>query len=267
MRTIGLMMLALSFSFPQWIEGFEGSACTQEKYHFYCDAKYSYYNTQHFWNSDGSRKKAHNDFRKMMGVAYIEYGLTDCDTLTANFGWARIDESVNGRVFGFNDVEIGWKHYLFQKGNFYFTSQAILIVPPEKVYKPGLRYGRWGGEIDILATRIFNDGWTDLKLGYRHYNGFPSDQIRADALFYYQPFSRITLCAGALLEYGVYNGHSKLNQSYILYAPEYRLLKARIEAYWCVYKCASLSIGYEQHLWGRDVGTGGKVYGGAQIQF
>ncbi|MFQ5729872.1 MAG: hypothetical protein ACE5GN_05890, partial [Waddliaceae bacterium] len=202
---------------------------------------------------------------------YAEHGFTCNDTISIRGSWARIDESINGRTFGFEDVEVGWKHCLGTKLGHLFSVELLGIVPVETVHKPGLRYGEYGGECNLLFSRGFAF-WDrcasyDLRVGYRVYAGFPSDQVRVNGALNFFPFSRLMITASGHLEYGLFNGGSRTDESLFLLNPNYRLFRGQIEATACIYKGLSAFIGYQRHLWGRNVGTEGGIYGGAQVQF
>lgn len=104
-------------------------------------------------------------------------------------------------------------------------------------------------------------------IGYRKYEGFPSDQLRAQAMVNFFLFSRLQITGSSHLEYGLFNGSSRTDESLFLLNPNYRLLRSQIDVVLCLYKGASIFVGYHRHLWGRNVGTEGGMYGGTQIQF
>jgi hypothetical protein len=238
---------------------------------FCLSGSYWKYSSDHFWNAEGKRCDAFNKFTKEEYILYAEYGLTERDTLSLKEGWARISESVNGRTMGFADIEIGWKRSLCQKGGAFISGEIVGIIPLECDHKPGLRYGRYGGEFNWLLSKNFSYhrliGKYDFRLGYRTYEGFPSDQIRADAAAIFNLFSSVQLLLAGHLEYGLFNGHSVMNQSFFCFYSNYRLLKGQMELLFSLYRSASLFIGYQKHIWGKNIGTGGSWYGGAQIQF
>lgn len=215
---------------------------------------------------------AFNKFEKDLYQGYAEYGLTWRDTISIKGGWARIEETLNGRNFGFTDIELGWKRYLCQKNGALISAELVAIIPPEEEHSPGLRYGCWGGEINLLMSNGFylanTRGAYDLRLGYRTYDGDPSDQILADAVGRFMIFPRVCLLAGLNLQYGLLNGHpTRSQQSLFCFFPNYRLLNGKVEVMFNVFKGASIFAGYQRHIWGRNVGTGGEWYAGAQCQF
>ncbi len=246
-------------------------ACVLAKGSGYASATYWTYESSTFWNSNGKEKDAYNEFEQQAVWLFLQYGLTNCDTLSIEGGWARIEESLDGKAFGFEDVEIGWKHCFGTKWYHTISAQVIGIIPSETEFKPGLRYGQFGGEIDLMASKGIHllgcRGSYDLNLGYRFYEGFPSDQIRAYYGINLFPCSRLMLTGCLQLEYGLFNGDSRKDTSFFLLNPNYRLLRGQLEAQLYLIKGVSLTLGYQQHLWGRNIGTNGGVYGGASLTF
>jgi hypothetical protein len=274
MKALFTLWVIAAFIVPSRLIGIASdhkTACPQKKGHTYICAKYETYHSDEFWNSSGKKRDAHNEFEKVEYKFYAEYGLSNRDTFSLNSAWGRVDESVNGRLFGFEELEIGWKHYWGTKWCHYVSTELVGIFPLETEYKPGLRYGEYGGEFNLLLTKGLKFwkrcGSYDLRLGYRAYTGFPSDQIRADATFNLIPMSRVLLSAGGYLEYGLFNGHSKEDESLFDLNPNYRLFRVQVQGAVSVYKGASVFVGCQRHLWGRNVGTKGGYYAGLQIQF
>lgn len=269
MKLIAQFLFLIFFCSSPWKS--EGCSLVQEQGGFYCSTHYSTYNTSHFWNKNGKKLPSYNDFHKKTYHAYSEYGLTSLDTLGIWGSYSRIEESVNGRTIGFADFEINWRHLWCQYNGHNFATQVIAIVPAESTYKPGLRYGRYGGEISLLYLREFDfyhrGAWCETRLGYRTYDGFPSDQIRADLMVGYQLFSRLEIMAEAFLDFGLFNGDFYVNQNVILYNPNYRLLKLQVEGYLTLTDFAYINVGYFQHVWGENIGTGGGLFAGACLIF
>ncbi len=247
------------------------TAYLQRKGGIYLCGQYTSYESHEFWNKEGKKRDAHNEFEKSLYSLYAEYGLTKWNTLTLKGGWGRIEESLNGRTFGFEDLTVGWRHCLGCKWGHLVSIELDAIIPVEDEYKQGLRYGKIGGECNLLLTKGFavSDwrGYYDIRLGYLGYDGFPSDQLLGDLVFNLSVFSRLTLTLGGFLEWGLFNGSSRDDASHFLYNPNYRLFRGEIQATFNIYDGASLFIGYDRHFWGENAGTNGSVYGGAQIQF
>jgi len=232
---------------------------------------YWYYRTDHFWNSSGKRLSCDNHFKKKKTSTYVEYGLTCTDTLSALASYTFVDESLNGSASGLGDFEIGWKHKLWEYSEHTISAQAVGIIPASE-YRPALRYGRAGAEVNLLYSNSFyiprhgQCGRTHFRVGYRSYIGFPSDQIRADAKVCYSISPKVQLLAQTSLEYGLFNGRSRVSQSNFALNPNYRLFKAQLQ---CVFHLWSipLTLGYRWHVWGRNVGTGGGFLGSARLNF
>ncbi|NGX43430.1 MAG: hypothetical protein K940chlam7_01727 [Chlamydiae bacterium] len=274
MKAAVILSVLLTFSLPSILTGMasdQKSACILPKGQTLLSGTYWSYSADKFWNSSGKKCSAYNEFDKFEYTFYLEYGLTCRDGISAKGTWGKIDESINGKTFGFGDVEIAWKHCLGTKWRHLVSMELLGIIPVEDKHKPGLRYGKYGGEVSLLASRGFclweRKGSYDLRLGYRNYEGYPSDQIRADGQLNFFPFSRLQISASGHLEYGLFNGNSRTDQSLFLLSPNYRLFRGQIEAVLCIWKGLSAFAGYHQHLWGRNVGTNGGFYGGARAQF
>lgn len=263
-----------AFMIPATLCGLAGdykTACVQGIGQALFEVQYCRYEADEFWNASGKKKDAHNEFKRDEYSLYIEAGLTAKDTVSVKGAWARIDESINGRTFGFEDVELGWKHSLGTKWNHLLATELVGIIPVERDHKPGLRYGQYGCELNLLLTRgltLFQKCASyDIRLGYRAYEGYPSDQLRADLRFSFCPCPKVVLSASGHLEYGLFTGNSRTDESLFLFNPNYRLLRAQVEAEYRIFRCAALFAGYRQHLWGRNVGTSGGAYGGMRFQF
>ena len=239
------------------------TVCPLDPWEAQIELTYKQYETEHFWNKTGSRRSAHNDFIKREVEIYGELGITPCDTLTAKASWARAQERLNGRTFGFSDIELGWRRFLWSYASRTFAARALAIIPVETTYIPAIRYGRFGGELDLLMN------WCcyDFLVGYRYYDGFPSDQIRAEACMRWEISSRITFVGEANIEWGLFNGDSRPDASLFLFQPNYRLFKVKAEAQFKLCQYISTNVGYFQHVWGENIGTGGGFYGGIDIHF
>jgi hypothetical protein len=269
MHTLPLRTITLILIYFPYI--LLGCSLVENKNQLFISGAYSTYHTNHFWNKNGHKLSTYNNYHEESVHAYIEYGITDLDTVGIKSIYSRIEESVNGRTFGFGDFEANWRHLLYESEQDSFAFQAHLIIPSETTYVPNLRYGEWGGQFSLLYLRNFlvcdRAGWIESRVGYRVYHGFPSDQARADINLGYQLFSKFEVIASACLDYGVFNGKHHQNQSIILYNPNYRLLKAEIQGLYTINNHVSLSFGYFEHFWGNNVGAGGGLIGRANLIF
>lgn len=231
-----------------------------------CLLSYSHYDTDHFWNKHGKKLPTHNHFRRQAYTLYAEYALRCEDSFTFDGGYDVIRESLNGPTLGLEDFELGWKHMVYSTDTAALTTQITALIPGG-VKRSSLRYGQWGIQAELLYSDQYGDGWYDLGLGYRYYQGFPSDQIVADAAVGYD-FSRCLQFIAALqLEYGLFNGQARKNFNNIVFNPNYRLLNGQIECDYRLMRHVTLVAGGFTHLWGNNVGSGGGFFGGAWIDF
>lgn len=231
---------------------------------------YSNYSTKHFWNGHGKKLKTFNDFDRNAFLIYGEYALNCRNSFTVNAGYQEVKESLNGSSYGFEDVELGWKHLFYSNEASAFTTDLIAIIPAGDK-KSSIRYGKFGGQLSLLYSTYFclagKPGWIDLSAGYRVYQGFPSDQVRASLAVGYFFKSWLQAIVTSQLECGVGNGESRRNLNRIAFHPNYRLLKTKIEGVARLLPWASLSAGGFWHLWGENVGAGGGYFVGAWIDF
>lgn len=227
--------------------------------------EYTIYNTAHFWDDKGKRRSNSNDFERQQLTFYGEYGLSWCGTLTAEANYGLLDESMNGTASGFVDFRIGFKHLIWEAECQAISLEGIAIIPASE-YRPALRYGRGGGELNLLYSRLFDQAWCDVRLGYRAYSTFPSDQLRADAKVGYTFNEYFQLTTGAYLDYGLFNGRNQISQSNFYLNPNYRLLRAKVQG--IINVCnIPVMLDYFWHVWGRNVGTGGGFTGSIQLDF
>lgn len=232
--------------------------------------QYRTYQTDHFWNKNGKKLSAYNNFKEKSIGVFLEFSITNRDALCFEGWYDRIDESVNGRTFGFEDSELSWRHLLWCDQSRLFTCQLLAIIPSGP-RKTNLRYGRLGGEINFLYSNQFTAGryygYYDIQLGYRVYQGFPSDQIRNIVNIGFCPANWLLLNAESKLEYGLFNGKKDRYRNTILFNSNYRLLNAKLEAIIFIHRYVSLTLSYYRHIWGENVGLGGGFLAGTIINF
>lgn len=228
---------------------------------------YSRYSTNHFWNRHGKRLPTFSRFTRDSCLLYIEYALNRYNSLLISGGYSAVREELNGNSQGVEDLELGWKAQLYRDERAALTLQLIGIIPIGDK-KSSIRYGKVGGELDILYSQAFDHSvWTDLSLGYRWYQGFPSDQLRSSAALGYCPFSRVSFIASLQLDYGLGSGKKRKNFNNIAFHPNYRLLEGQIEALFALSSCVAISVGGFQHLWGENIGTSGGGFCGIWMEF
>lgn len=221
---------------------------------------YSNYSTNHFWNSRGKKLPTYNDFKRHSYLLYSEYSLNLRNSFSLNSGYSMISESLNGNSQGIEDIEIGWKFLMYQDKNSAFTSQFIGILPSGD-RKSSYRYGKYGGQLGLLYSRIFcvceKSSWMDFDVAYRLYQGFPSDQIRTGLSLGCYLTSKILIIGSSQLEYGLSRSWRRFDFNNITLNPYYKLFTVRLECLFNFSSHISLTIGGFQHIWGQNVGTGG----------
>ena len=231
---------------------------------------YSTYSTDDFWNRHGKLLPTYNHFKKQSYLLYGEYVINCRNSISINGGYSGVEESLNGHSRGLEDVQLGWKYLLRSMPSSALTAQVIAVVPVGKT-KSSIRYGRLGMQANLLYSHIFRFAksyvWCDLGIGYRYYHGFPSDQIRAEAALGYQINACVQMIATSEFDYGLFHGGSKHNINNVVFHPNYRLLKAKLECVMRLFSHASLSVGAYKHFWGRNIGRGGGFFCGLWLDF
>lgn len=242
--------------------------CKCEKYF---SAKYLYYDTSHFWDRCGDHQKTFDSCKIQELEFEASYGITSGDTLAFRGAYGYIEEELDGTTCGFNDFQLSWSHLWLSHQSVNYGTRITGIVPVDPNYAPCLRYGKYGLEGSIFFsqyTKIYNTcAHVYGDVGYRWYEGFPSDQLRNKI--------GVTFCFGncfsfdlnSQVDFGMFNGKNRLDQSLVWMNPNYRLWKGEAEAKFQIYKNIRLSIGYFQHFLGQNVGSGGGVFSRASICF
>lgn len=243
----------------------------KEKGEFSFIGDYLRYETDHFWNKQGKKRRAYNHLSHQEVDIFLEYGLTQNDTVGVYTYLIQNDEKLNKRnKRGVEDLEICWKHFLITKCLFDFSFRVIGIIPVEE-QKIGITYGRYGVEFDLHCQREFTFqnrcGWYELMAGYRYYNGFPSDVLKVNGVIGYQLFPRLRVMGAAYLDYGLFNGREKFVGPVLTLAPQYRLLEIKLYAVFTLTRFCDLFAGGFQHVWGENVGTGGGYFTGISLDF
>lgn len=233
-------------------------------------ASYSYYTTNHFWNSSGRKLPTFNDFHSHSLFLYSEYALNTCNSVFVQGGYSAVQESLNGNSQGVQDAEFGWKSLICSEGADALTTQITGIIPVGD-RKSSVRYGKFGAQFSLLYSNVFcvaeKGGWYDLGLGYRYYQGGPADQIRANAAIGLGLNPYVTLVGSSYLDYGVNNGSRSFNSNNIVNASSYRLITGQIECLITTCNHFYLTVGAFGHFWGRNVGCGGGGFGGFWLVF
>lgn len=241
---------------------FCSSAATEAADICWSACEYEQYLTKSFWDRHGQKRPAFNHFTARSIHIFAGCNLPCNNILETSATWTAIDESLNGRRRGIEDVECYWTHRLLQRGSSALSGCLTAIIPCGD-YVPTLRYGRWGGQYSLIYSWACDSFPVSMEIegGYRYYQGFPSDQIRGRIALDYVPIEKITLSLYGETEYGVFNGKRKIHESFIRYNPNYRLVKAGGECSYNVFRGWDIALGGYAHLWGENVGRGGGAIG------
>lgn len=220
------------------------------------------FETEHFYGKHGQIKKSYNHFiRDQINVA-IEYGISSKNSIALWSAFDLIHDHLNGNAYRLEDAELRFKQALFLKENSILAAEAIAIIPYENRYYPEVRYGRIGAEGALLyAQTFFPNGvktTLDVRMGYRWYSGFPSDQIRSAITVWSDLSCRWQLLAQMSVEYGIFNGKEPFNRSFFFYNANYRVCKGRLEAIYYITEKLALSAGYMRHFYGQNIAFGGE---------
>lgn len=241
----------------------------RSKGEFFLSLQPYYYSTDQYYDRQGDRHDRGGTFRKYEINPYMEYGVTDKDTVILNifYDWLT-DDSAEGKKKnqGFVDQEIAWQHRLYSDGVGVLAVQGLCIIPSGYDIEddPRLGYGRFGGEVSLLYGRSYKladcYGFIDLRLGFRDYFGYPSSQIRSMVTTGYDIFPKWQILGAVELHYGLNNGTNKLLGPNLLAQPNYRLLKLSLAARYRINDRYSLVAGGYNHAWGEETGCGGGGY-------
>ncbi len=252
------------------------AAWVQEKGKSFFSLQLYYYQTEDAFDSDGNKEKRGGVFRKTEINPYLEYGLTDNDTLVANlfYDWLYDGEpEPSENNHGLADIELGWRRLLFKTDPHVITFQALSIIPTgyDLQDSPRLGYDRFGLEGSLSYGRYFKwfekYGFLDTSLGLRTYFGYPSEQIRSSVYIGYDLLASLQIIGSGELHYGLNNGSEKQIAPNIIAQPNYRLLKATLMLRYRLTPKYSIVGAAYKHAWGQDTGAGGGVYGGLWINF
>ncbi len=235
-----------------------------------------YYETNEYFDSHGDRKSRGGTFEKLEFNPYLEYGVTNKDTLVMNIFYDWLRDNVSGttkKTNGFADIEGGWRRLLLKKDPHVFSAQLLGIFPTgyDIEDEPRLGYGRFGMEVSVLYGRFFKIrgryGFLDSQLGFRTYFGYPSEQLRANFTIGYDIVRRIQLMFESELQYGLDNGSEKKLGRNITVEPQYRLLKITGALRFRLSDNYSLVGAAYCHAWGEDTGADGGFYGSVWLRF
>ncbi len=241
----------------------------QEKGHLFLSAQAYYYTTDRYYDSQGDSHDRGGRFYKYEINPYLEYGVTQRDTLIANVFFDTLTDDASGSertTTGLADLEIGLQHRFYKGQQGIAAIQGLLVIPTgyDIDDDPRLGYGRFGAEIGILYGRSYKFmnqyGFLDLRLGVRDYFGYPATQIRPMITAGYDLSSKWQVMASGEMHYGLDNGSEKKLGPNLLVQPNYRLLKLTLSARYRISSNYSIVASGYAHAWGEDTGGGGGAY-------
>ncbi len=234
------------------------------------DLSFLEYHTHHFWNKQGQRKNSRTHFRKNEGQIYFEVIPVPGCVFSTLGTFAAIHDRLNGNAYGFGDIELNWTFQPLPNCAETFWLNVTTIIPAGDE-KDSLRYGRWAIEGDLFysnAKLVYDvPCWYYVGIGYRAYQGFPSDQVRAIINGTAALSSRLFLYGIGNVEWGIFNGRRKEHFNQILYNPNYRLVKIQTGILGYITDWLYVDAGYYRHVWGENIGTGGGFIGGFGLRF
>ena len=126
-------------------------------------------------------------FEKIEARAYIEYGLRDWLTLTAQPEWRQKRRGTVAETSGLGRLDFGARARMWTSGGHVASVQASLRAPGGSDDLPATDGADQLWEVDARALygygfRVWErNGFVDLQLGYRHRFGAPADEVRLDA--------------------------------------------------------------------------------------
>jgi hypothetical protein len=229
--------------------------------------------TDRFFDENGNIHQRGGWFTKYEVNPYLEYGLTERDTVSVNILAQRLtDSATDAATTGLADLELGWRRSLWRSDTTILSAQLTAFIPTGYSLEdsPNLGYDRLGLEPSLWVGRGFRlgerNGYLEAQTGLRWYAGYPSEQLRAQATGSYDLFPWLSPFATLELHYGLGNGKDREEGGQTIVA-DYRLLKGILGAVIPVTERLRLTAAWQQHLWGENTGLDGGAYVGVWVLF
>lgn len=229
--------------------------------------------TDRFFDKDGDVHQRGGWFTKYEVNPYLEYGLTERDTVSVNILAQRLtDSGTDSSVTGLADLELGWRRRLWHSDTTVISGQLTAFIPTGYSLEdsPNLGYDRLGLEPALWVGRGFRlgerNGYLEAQTGLRWYAGYPSEQLRAQVTGSYDFLPWISPFATLELHYGLGNGEDRKEGGQTIVA-DYRLLKGIFGATVPLTDRVQLTAAWQQHLWGENTGLDGGAYVGVWLFF
>jgi len=245
-RTLILFIPAVCFA----------SAWVRQEGELFISPTFNYYRAKDYYDKNGNKRPMNCTFEKQEFQVYGEYGLSKKTTLTFKipYDWLKCGSAKNS---GFSDLEAGFIREIKRGENYSFSFYGNALVPTGYSIKdnPRLGYGRLGLEGGLLYGISGAYGFVDSGLGYRHYFGYPSSQIRSYATAGVNLTKQLQFISTIDLQLGLGNGKRKAVGQNVFLEPDYKLAQ--------VYVGPRLMLGnfsfvatYQHVFWGRNTGVG-----------
>ncbi|MDW8032056.1 MAG: hypothetical protein RMH93_00735 [Aquificaceae bacterium] len=234
----------------------QASAFVKGKGELFLSPSFYYYDASKFYDRGGNKRDIGCTFRKREVQLYGEYGLTEKTTLSFKLPYTQLECGAD-RTSGLGDLEVGFIRNLKRSKSSSLSAYGTLLMPTGYSIEESLRlgYGRLGAEGGLLYGLSGKWGFFDSGLGYRHYWGYPSSQVRGYLSGGYNLASNLQLYGMLDAQIGLGNGRTKRVGRNLLLEPDYKLLQVYVGPRLSLGK-ASLLLGYQRVLWGRRTGDG-----------
>lgn len=229
---------------------------------FFLSLKPEYYATSSYWDREGEKADLENDFRKFSLQPYLEYGLSDNDTLIAKTFYDRLDNG-EGTTSGLSDLELGYRRFLGERYSTVFSLGASVLIPLgyDLDESPQLGYDRYGVETTLSCGRGWSaeglNGYLESGIRYRHYFGYPPDQIRFFLVVGQDVSSQVQIIFENELQWALSEANPYFANETASIDAYYRLFKSTLHARWKFSDYQSLVLSGFRHVWGENTGAGG----------
>lgn len=275
MRTIFLRALSSLFLFAaQQLHAFTGqphhtTAFIAPPGTVWALPSFSYQWTDTFWNRSGRRLPTYDRVTSHAYALYAEYALDPSNSLTLNGEYKRHKQPLCAKKYMANDLEIGWKHALYQNNSFALTAGLIAIVP---VCRKSENHGNLGAQFSLLHSQWLaccrKKCWLDLAIAYRRSAHIHSDQIRGEVALNFVPITELRLTALAQFQWNCYLGNSQRHRLCRRCPPAvYRKCTLQIEGALKLFSHAYAVFGVFKDVSGRQVLMNKGVLSGIWLDF
>lgn len=205
-------------------------------------------------------------YRKYELNPYIEYGLSDRLTVGANIFLDKVSQydttsSQNRTNLGIGDSEFFARSQIWKKDGLVFSAEPMIKLPSPDSRSDSPQIGSdkfeaglsFSGGYGFKAWEL--DHFIDISTGYRHRFGTPHDQFKLSATAGFSVTKQIVITTQLFSTLRTDKSASPaFTQSSI---DDYDLTKLQISAAYKIDDKLSLQLGVFDHIYGRNVGSGG----------